>query len=220
MGFSFNASSCTEKIRFILEDGYSCVSVYRPSVMNALMALQAAMDYSIVTDKGHRSKSAGKSTVEFWIKQPSHYSDTKCDNEPHTITNICGCSDLVQDIPEQSVNKRSATKEGGNILQTTSGLDVARATCAGEVDALRHDIVAERDMDASAVQVAARSEEHATELAMLVHNALETMIDTHFVNLGALFATSPPSEAHLANEREVFLPEIHNFGRDRATQSS
>ena len=101
MGFSFHASSRTEKVRFILEDGYSCISVYRPSVMNALMGLQAAMDYGVVTDKGHRSKSSGKSTVEFWIKQPSHYSDTKCDNEPDTITNIRGCSDLVQDMAEQ-----------------------------------------------------------------------------------------------------------------------
>ena len=63
-------------------------------------------------------------------------------------------------------------------------------------------------MDESAVEVAALSEEHAAEIAMPVHNSLESMVDTHFVNLGALFAMSPPSEAHLDNEREVVLKDM------------
>ena len=35
--------------------------------MAALSAVQHALEYSIVCDKGHKSKSKRQSTLEFWI---------------------------------------------------------------------------------------------------------------------------------------------------------
>ena len=44
-------------------------SVYRPVIMAALSALQASMEFAVVTDKGHLS-SGGITVVEFWIGHP------------------------------------------------------------------------------------------------------------------------------------------------------
>ena len=68
--FSFNPVTMTEKVQFTLEtwDGIHR-SIFRPGTMGALLSLQAAMDYSVVTDKGHTS-SKGKSVVEFWVSAP------------------------------------------------------------------------------------------------------------------------------------------------------
>lgn len=54
---SYNQSR--EKVSFILETetGDACIPVYRLCVMGALSAVQQAMQFSVVTDKGHRSSS-------------------------------------------------------------------------------------------------------------------------------------------------------------------
>ena len=69
VSFSFNAGNGREKIKFTLANTYDFHGIYRPCVMAALSAVQCAFDYSIVTDKGHRSKSTGQTIIEFWVKQ-------------------------------------------------------------------------------------------------------------------------------------------------------
>ena len=51
------------------------MDVYRPCLLGALSAASAAFDSSITIDKGHRA-SSGKTTVEFWIKQPQLVTST------------------------------------------------------------------------------------------------------------------------------------------------
>ena len=43
----------------------------RPVVLGALANLREVMCDHIVTDKGHRSHSSGRTIVMFWVKQPS-----------------------------------------------------------------------------------------------------------------------------------------------------
>ena len=47
----------------------SCKCVFRPVLLSALSSVRDALGTSIVTDKGHKSKSHGSTIVEFWIKQ-------------------------------------------------------------------------------------------------------------------------------------------------------
>jgi len=70
VSFSYNAVTCREKLKFVLEDAYSCTNVYRPCILAALTSLHAAVLTSIVTDKGHKSHTNGNTIVEFWIQQP------------------------------------------------------------------------------------------------------------------------------------------------------
>lgn len=67
--FSFNGKSNKEKVKFVLDDSCASHGVFRPAVMAALSAVQASLEFSVVTDKGHRSKTSGLTTIEFWIQQ-------------------------------------------------------------------------------------------------------------------------------------------------------
>ena len=69
VAFSYNAVTNTEKVKFTLTDECSLNGVYRPCVMAALSAVQAATSCSVVTDKGHRSKNCSQTVVEFWLSQ-------------------------------------------------------------------------------------------------------------------------------------------------------
>ncbi len=68
--FSHNQVTQREKVKFVLDDAYSTATVYRPCVMAALSAVRVAVSSSIVTDKGHKSKSDNRTVMEFWIQQP------------------------------------------------------------------------------------------------------------------------------------------------------
>ena len=68
--FSYNPSTLREKVKFIIEDSFSFQGVFRPSLLGAISAVSQAAEYSIVTDKGHRSSSKCATTIEFWLKQP------------------------------------------------------------------------------------------------------------------------------------------------------
>jgi len=70
--FSFNSQTKKEKIKFVLEEAYSEAHIYRPILLSSLNAISAAIadgSGGIVTDKGHTSKSAKRTVVEFWVKQ-------------------------------------------------------------------------------------------------------------------------------------------------------
>lgn len=67
--FSHNPAKQTEKVKFVLEDGYDCCGAYRPCLLGALAAARTACDTSITTDKGHRC-SKGNTVIEFWMRQP------------------------------------------------------------------------------------------------------------------------------------------------------
>ena len=69
VSFSYNDQQGSEKVKFTLTDEYSNNGVYRPCVMAALSAIQSSFESSIVTDKGHRSKSTRQTVVEFWAKE-------------------------------------------------------------------------------------------------------------------------------------------------------
>ena len=69
VSFSYNAELDREKVKFVLQPRVSKSRVvFRPCLMGALSAVQAACGHSIVTDKGH-SSSSGQSVIEFWIAQ-------------------------------------------------------------------------------------------------------------------------------------------------------
>ena len=69
VSFSFNVNNGREKVKFILDDVYVQSVVYRPALLSAISAVQIAMESSIVTDKGHKSKSHRQTVIEFWIEQ-------------------------------------------------------------------------------------------------------------------------------------------------------
>jgi hypothetical protein len=70
VSFSYNSVKHTEKVKFVLENAYNDHGCYRPCVLGALTAVRCACDCSISTDKGHRT-SDGRTTVEFWLRQPN-----------------------------------------------------------------------------------------------------------------------------------------------------
>ena len=56
-------------MKFTLDTHYSDKVTYRPVLLSALNMISVAMADSIVTDKGHASKSTGHTIIEFWIGQ-------------------------------------------------------------------------------------------------------------------------------------------------------
>ena len=69
VSFSFNGKTNREKVKFTLKPPqFGQCTAFRPCIMSALSAIQDAMLYSCVTDKGHTS-SAGMTVVEFWVAQ-------------------------------------------------------------------------------------------------------------------------------------------------------
>ena len=84
--FSFNENTGKEKITFKLDHHYHDISVYRPCVLGALWAAQAAIQSSVSTDKGHTSKTSGYTVVEFWLQQPGHNKEeAKAETRADTV---------------------------------------------------------------------------------------------------------------------------------------
>eukprot|EP00928_Gymnodinium_smaydae_P057872 TRINITY_DN4109_c0_g1_i1.p1 TRINITY_DN4109_c0_g1~~TRINITY_DN4109_c0_g1_i1.p1 ORF type:complete len:359 (-),score=24.66 TRINITY_DN4109_c0_g1_i1:118-1143(-) len=69
---SCNHATGREKVSFSLTDGYMDAPCMRPAVSCALKMLSDAIQYLIVSDKGHTSHSKNKSVVEFWIELPKN----------------------------------------------------------------------------------------------------------------------------------------------------
>ena len=65
-------SNQREKIKFVLNDAYSLAGSYRPMLLAALSGVDLALQSSIVTDKGHKSKSLQRTVIEFWAQQTCH----------------------------------------------------------------------------------------------------------------------------------------------------
>ena len=62
----------------MITDKYASKATYRPALLAAIYSIEAAFESSIVTDKGHRSKSRDQSIIEFWIEQqPASHAETK-----------------------------------------------------------------------------------------------------------------------------------------------
>ena len=77
VSFSYNQENCREKIKFCLGSTYSSAGIYRPAVLAAISGVELALQSSIVTDRGHTSKTTGCTTIEFWIKQCQHIVATE-----------------------------------------------------------------------------------------------------------------------------------------------
>ena len=63
VSFSFNVNNGREKVKFVLDDVYVQSAIYRPALLSAISAVQVAMQSSIVTDKGHKSKSHKQTVI-------------------------------------------------------------------------------------------------------------------------------------------------------------
>ena len=83
VSFSFNVNNGCEKVKFVFDDVYVQSAVYRPALLSAISAVQVAMGSSIVTDKGHKSKSHKQAVIEFWIEQvPARSTNTSAYRVP------------------------------------------------------------------------------------------------------------------------------------------
>ena len=92
--FSYNAKLQREKIKFVLDaNSPTAASIYRPCIFGALSAVAQAVEFAVVTDKGHRS-SDGRTVVEFWVAQPSMRGLGTAIRTPHVDAAAQG--DVVQ----------------------------------------------------------------------------------------------------------------------------
>ena len=99
VSFSYNAESNREKIKFVLKSGYSSKGVYRPALLAALSGLEVALANSIVTDKGHYSRSRSESVVEFWLQQLPDTNHAKA------------CVNTSPDMPKKSVTTKRRNED-------------------------------------------------------------------------------------------------------------
>ena len=94
--------------------------------MGALSAVQTALAYSVVTDKGHKS-SSGRSVVEFWVQQTHHEQSAK---------DIAGHNSLPSSLPTEEAKPTEETKPENLTQAQIDELAVAISELAASTQSL------------------------------------------------------------------------------------
>ena len=107
--------------------------------MAALSAAQLALSSSIVSDKGHRSHSNGRTIVEFWVQQPctNNYGDTECDSGP-----VAAWSDELDSSQSEVQVQPDLPSDGlhcGALLRP-SGKSLPLEPMREEIEEVRHEL--------------------------------------------------------------------------------
>merc|ERR1712216_1046881 len=123
--FSIYPVTQREKIKFILHHGYDQREAYRPVLLSSLNSIKIAMGDSIVTDKGHTSKSSGDSVIEFFIRQRvSHLNPSaeafvpgsKEEPEDQTYTvESQHCSDVAAVVREDNKDRQVGSSQASGL---------------------------------------------------------------------------------------------------------